>query len=49
MIGIIIVTSGNHPKYGIIKIIQNTEKSPGDLWRLAVAQTPVRKHRLTLE
>ena len=31
-----------------IKIGQNTEKSPGDLRRLAVTQTPVRTHRLTL-
>ena len=30
------------------KIGQNTEKSPGDLRRLAVAQTPVRDHLLTL-
>ena len=27
---------------------QNTEKSSGDLRRLAVTQTPVRNHRLTL-
>ena len=26
---------------------QNTEKSPGDLRRLAVTQTPVKNHRLT--
>ena len=32
----------------IIEIGQNTEKSPGDLRRLAVTQTPVRKHRLTM-
>ena len=24
-------TSGDHPNFGIIKIGQNTEKSPGDL------------------
>ena len=29
-------TSEGHPKYIIIKIGQNTEKSPGDLRRLAV-------------
>ena len=34
--------------YCIIKIGQNTEKSPGDLKRLAVTQTPVRNHWLTL-
>ena len=27
-------TSGDHPNYGIIKISQNTEKSPGDLLSL---------------
>ena len=32
-------TSGDDPDYGI-KISQNTEKSPGDLRRLAVTQTP---------
>ena len=31
--------------YSIIKIGQNTEKSPGDLRRLAVTQTHVRNHR----
>ena len=29
-------TSGDHPNYIIIKIGQNTEKSPGDLRRLTV-------------
>ena len=42
-------TSGDQPNYRIIKISQNTEKSPGDLRRLAVAQTPVDEHQLTLE
>ena len=32
----------------IIEIGQNTEKSPGDLRKLAVTQTPVRDHQLTL-
>ena len=32
----------------IVKIAQNTEKSPGDLGGLAVTQTPVRNHQLTL-
>ena len=27
---------------------QNTEKSPGDLRRLAVTQTPVKDHQITL-
>ena len=34
--------------YSIIKIGQNTGKSPGNLRRLAITQTPVRKHQLTL-
>ena len=33
---------GDHPKYSI------AEKSPGDLKRLSVTQTPVRNHQLTL-
>ena len=39
-------TSGDHPK-NVIKIDQNTEKSPGDLRRLAVTQAPG-KNQLTL-
>ena len=27
---------------------QNTEKNPGDLWRFALTQTPVKDHQLTL-
>ena len=38
----------DHPNYSIIEIGQNTEKSLGDLRRLAVTQTPVRIHQLTL-
>ena len=38
-------TSGDHPNCSIIKIGQNTEKSPGDLRRLAVTQTPVNTFR----
>ena len=41
-------TSGDHPNYCIIEISQNTEKSPGDLRKLVVTQTPVRKHQLIL-
>ena len=41
-------TSGDHPNYSFIKIDQNTEKRPGDLWRLVVTQNPVKDHRLTL-
>ena len=40
--------SGDHPNYYIIKKGQNTEKRPEDLRRLAVTQTPVKDHRLTL-
>ena len=42
------MTSGNHPDYCIIKIRQNSEKSPGHMKRLAVTQTPVKKHKLQL-
>ena len=42
-------TSGDHPNDSIIKIRQNTEKSPGDLERLAVTQTPVEDLQLILE
>ena len=38
--------SGDHPDYSIIKIDQNTEKSPGYLRKLALTQTPVRNHQL---
>ena len=41
-------TRGDHPKYYITEISQNTEKSPGDLKRLAVIQTSGRDHQLTL-
>ena len=40
--------SGDTPDYSIIMIGQNTEKSPGDLRRLAVTLTPVKNPRLTL-
>ena len=40
--------SGDHLKYYIIENGQNTEKSPGDLRRLAVTQTTVKDHQLTL-
>ena len=32
----------------LLKIIQETEKSSGDMRRLAVSQTPVEDHQLTL-
>ena len=39
---------GDCLKYSIIEIDQNTEKCPGGLRRLAVTQTPVKVHQLTL-
>ena len=39
---------GNHSNSSIIKISQNTEKSHGNLRRLAVTRNPVRNHQLTL-
>ena len=41
-------TKGDHPNYNSVEIDQNTKKSPGDLGRFAVTQTPVRNHRLSL-
>ena len=41
-------TIRDHPDNCIIKIGQNTEKSPGNLRSLAVTQTPVGNHQLTL-
>ena len=40
--------SGDHLNYCIVEIGQNTEKSSGDLRRLAFTQTPVKDHHLTL-
>ena len=39
----------DHPNYSIVDIGQNTEKSPGDLRRLATSQTPVENYHLTLK
>ena len=41
-------TTGDHPNCSIIENEQNTEKSPGDLRRLAATQTPVKDHQLML-
>ena len=41
-------TGGDHPNYSIVEIGQNTEKSAGDLQRLAVTQNPEENHPLTL-
>ena len=36
----------DHPNYSIDENGQNTEKSPGDLRRLAVIQNPMKDHQL---
>ena len=41
-------TSGDYPNCSIIKIGQNTEKSPGRLRGLSVIETPVRNYWLML-
>ena len=41
-------TSGDNPNYSIIENGQNTKKSPRNLRRLAVTQTPVKNHQLML-
>ena len=38
----------DHPGFSIVEIGQNTEQSPGDLKKLAVTQTPMKGHQLTL-
>ena len=40
--------SGDHPNDSTVKIGLNTEKSPGDLRRVDVTQTPVKEHQLML-
>ena len=39
---------GDSDNYSIVEIGQNTEKSPEDLKRLAVTQTPAENHQLTM-
>ena len=41
-------TNGDHLNYNMIENGQNTEKSPGDLRRLAVTQTSVKNHQVKL-
>ena len=41
-------TSGDHPNDSIIEIGQYIEKSPGDLRRLAVTQSPMKDNHLTV-
>ena len=38
-------TNGDHPNDSTVKIRQNTEKSPGDVRRLADTQTPMKDHQ----
>ena len=40
--------SGDYLNYTLVKISQNAAESPGDLRELAVTQTPVKDHQLTL-
>ena len=40
--------SRDHPNYSIIKIVQNTETSPGNLRWVGVIQTAVKDHQQTL-
>ena len=35
---------GDQPNYSIVESGQHTDKSPVDLWRLAVTQTLVKNH-----
>ena len=41
-------TSREYPNYCIYKVSQNIEKSSSNLRRLAVSQTPMKDHQLTL-
>ena len=41
-------TSGDYPNNNIIENGQNTEKSPEDLRRLALSETPVKNRQLML-
>ena len=42
-------TSADYPNYSIVEIDQNSKKSPGDLRRLNVTQTPMENHQLSNE
>ena len=41
-------TRGDHPNNSIIEIVQNIDRSRGELKRLAVTQSPVQDGQLTL-
>ena len=40
--------SGDHLNYSIVEINQNSKKSPRDMRRLAVNQTPLENYQLPL-
>ena len=42
-------TGGDHPNYCISEIGKNTEKSSGDMRRLAVTHSPAKNHQLKLK
>ena len=42
------ILNRGHSNYDIVKIGLNTAKSPGDLRRFALIQTPVKDHQLML-
>ena len=44
----VFLKNGTYPFIHIGRVYKNTEKSPGDLMRLFVTQTPVKDHQLTL-
>ena len=37
------MTNEDHPDHSNVEIIQNIQKSPGDLARLAVTQSPMKR------
>ena len=41
-------TNRDHPNFSLVEIGQNTEKSPGNLRKLAVTQILVKDHQLSL-
>ena len=41
-------TNGDHLNYSVVEMDQNTEKSPGDLRKLAVSQTSIESYQLAL-
>ena len=41
-------TNRDHLDHSSVKIGLNTDKSPGDPWKLTITQTPIKDHHLTL-